>query len=140
MNTNRYSVLNAERTTAKKFGMMALLGLMFVPAILATSFTWTQTEATENLDRLTAAVVNLDEPVTVDGQYVPLGRVLVAKLTDVDGPAPVNINWVLTDEDTARNGLDTGDFSTVVTIPEDFSAAATYGCPASPDGFGRRRP
>ena len=123
---SRLNIFRAERTTAKKFAVMTLLGLMFVPAILATSFTWTQTEATQNLDRLSAAVVNLDKPVTVDGQYVPLGRVLVAKLTDTDGDeAPVNIHWVLTDEETASQGLDSGSFSTVVTIPEEFSAAAT---------------
>lgn len=113
----------AERVSGRRFTVWALLGLVLVPAVIAASFAWTQAEATEHLDRIEAAVVNLDEPVTVDGQYVPLGRVLVAKLTD---PARENnLTWTNTDEETAADGLRTGRFVTVVTIPPSFSAAAT---------------
>ena len=57
---------------------------------------------TERLDTVTAAVVNLDEPVKVDGQLVPLGRVLAAEL--IDGDAETNFTWQLTDEDDAAAG------------------------------------
>ena len=44
--------------------------------------------------RIGAAVVNLDEPVTLDGQYVPMGRQLAAAIIDRDGD---NIDWTLAD-------------------------------------------
>lgn len=120
---SRLNLNNTERTTGKKFGILALLGLMLVPAVLAASFQWTQVDATENLDRLDAAVVNLDEPVTVDGQLVPIGRLMVEQLTDRS--LPVNINWVLTDEADAEDGLENGTYAAAVTIPESFSSDAT---------------
>src|SRR5699024_8331865 len=33
--------------------------------------------------------------------------------------------WVMTNESLAREGLETGEYSAVVTIPPEFSAAAT---------------
>src|SRR5690606_22539783 len=75
------------------------------------------------LDTVTGAIVNLDEPVELDGQLVPLGRQLAAGLMgdDID----TNYNWVITDESGARNGLTDGTYLAVITIPEDFSANAT---------------
>lgn len=72
--------------------------------------------------RVSAAVVNLDEAVTVNGQYVPMGRQLAAAMVDRDGR---NIDWTLADAPSAAAGLKTGRFSAVVTIPKGFSAAAT---------------
>lgn len=133
MNVQRLNLAQTERTTGKKFGVMALLGLMLIPAVLAASFQWTQADATENLDRLDAAVVNLDQPVTVDGRFVPLGRLLAMRLTDDD--LPVNINWTLTDEEDAADGLADGRFATVVRIPETFSADATSVSAMDPDAL-----
>ncbi|HMR49190.1 MAG TPA: hypothetical protein PKE40_06485 [Arachnia sp.] len=69
-----------------------------------------------------AAIVNLDEPVTLGEQYIPMGRQLAAAITEQDDDA---ISWMLANEDTAREGLRSGEFAVVVTIPETFSAAAT---------------
>ncbi len=92
----------------------------------------------ERLDTVRAAIVNNDEPVEVDGQVVPLGRQLASGLVSggqsgdgTDGAAgdgdeaPTNYDWELTDADRARAGLADGSYSAVVTIPEDFSEAAT---------------
>ena len=59
-----------------------LLGLLLVPLTVAGLFLWGLWNPTERLGTVTAAVVNLDEPVEVDGQLVPLGRVLAAELID----------------------------------------------------------
>ena len=108
-----------------------ILGLLLVPITVAGVLLWGLWNPTERLDTITAAVVNLDEPVEVDGQLVPLGRVLAAELiaggtdgeeTDSDTP---NFTWVLTDEEGAQAGLDSGEYASVITIPENFSAAAT---------------
>lgn len=100
-----------------------IIGLLLVPLTAAGVLLWGLWNPTERLDTVTAAVVNLDEPVKVDGQLVPLGRVLAAEL--IDGDAETNFTWQLTDEEDAAAGLRDGRYATVVTIPENFSAAAT---------------
>ncbi|WP_449283351.1 YhgE/Pip family protein [Leucobacter sp.] len=127
----------ARRTGSKPVHWTTILGLILVPLTVAGVLLWGLWNPTERLDSVTAAVVNLDEPVEVDGQTVPLGRVLAGELIGsaespadeaADGSgsdAPTNFTWVLTDEDDAEAGLDDGRYATVVTIPENFSAAAT---------------
>ena len=113
-----------------------ILGILLVPLTVAGVLLWGLWNPTERLDTITAAVVNLDEPVELDGQLVPLGRVLAAELitsgtesTDAEstdaGEETQNFTWVLTDESDAEAGLDDGSYATVVTIPKNFSAAAT---------------
>lgn len=109
-----------------------LLGLMLVPIVAAGALLWGLWNPTERLDTMTAAVVNLDEPVTVDGQMVPLGRVLAAELIGEARPAGtespdevMNFTWLLTDESDAAAGLRDGRYATVITIPKNFSSAAT---------------
>ncbi|WP_336992101.1 YhgE/Pip family protein [Leucobacter sp. VD1] len=111
-----------------------LLGLVLVPLTVAAVLLWGLWNPTERLDTVTAAVVNQDKPVEVDGQTVPLGRVLAGELIGSEGGSGsasgsdaerTNFTWVLTDADDAQQGLDEGRYATVVTIPENFSAAAT---------------
>lgn len=108
---------------SKAVNWRTILGLLLVPLTAAGVLLWGLWNPTDRLDTVTAAVVNLDEPVTVDGQMVPLGRVLAAEL--IDGDAETNFSWQLTDEEDAEKGLSDGRYATVVTIPENFSAAAT---------------
>ena len=80
-----------------------------------------------------AAIVNLDEPVKINKQTVPLGRQLAGGLVNggtaddkkSDDTSTTNFAWVLTDADDASNGLGSGRYAAVVTIPKDFSANAT---------------
>ncbi|MGD9606120.1 MAG: YhgE/Pip family protein [Leucobacter sp.] len=100
-----------------------VLGLLLVPLTAAGVLLWGLWNPTDRLDTVTAAVVNLDEPVTLDGQLVPMGRLLAGEL--VGGDADTNFTWLLTDEADADAGLEDGRYATVVTIPKNFSAAAT---------------
>jgi len=137
-----------RRTGSKPVHWTTILGLILVPLTVAGVLLWGLWNPTERLDSVTAAVVNQDEPVEVDGQLVPLGRVLAGELIgsgssdDGDaasgeesgsGTADTNFTWVLTDADDAEAGLDDGRYATVVTIPENFSAAATS-LSGGPDG------
>ena len=141
---------------SRHLGRLAVAGLLAVPLIVGGILTWTLATPTAHLDRVTAAIVNDDEPVTVNGQTVPLGRQFAAGLiagtddadpasasaaadgaspTDAatDGtPAASNFDWVLTNADEASAGLGSGRYAAVVTIPASFSAAATsIGGPAA---------
>jgi putative membrane protein len=134
---------------------VTVLGLVLVPLVVGGMLTWALWKPTERLDRMQAAVVNQDEPVQLDGQTVPLGRQLASALVTSNGAAdaaddatadndasgsdgdaaPVanvsgsdssgNFTWVLTDAGDAAEGLADGTYATVVTIPAEFSAAAT---------------
>ncbi|MEJ6488787.1 YhgE/Pip domain-containing protein [Leucobacter sp. USCH14] len=116
-----------------------IVGIMLVPLTVAGVLLWGLWNPTERLENVTAAVVNLDEGAEVDGQTVPLGRVLAGELIGDPGPADpetgsdstsaddgmTNFTWVLTDADDAAEGVADGRYATVVTIPKSFSADAT---------------
>ncbi|RPF19583.1 YhgE/Pip domain-containing protein [Myceligenerans xiligouense] len=113
---------------------VALLPLMILVLLLAALW-----NPQDRLDTVPAAIVNLDEPVEVDGQPVPLGRQLAAGLvsggeTPEEGESAAvpasddSYDWRVTDAEDAASGLEDGEYAAVVTIPEGFSAAATsYG-------------
>ncbi len=99
------------------------LALILVPVLVAGGFLWGTWNANDRLHKVEAAVVNLDEAVTIDGQLIPLGRQLSANLVDTERQQ--NFTWVLADEAHAYPGLQSGRYAAVVVIPQNFSAAAT---------------
>lgn len=158
------ALLRPERArTSGRATWFTVLGLVLVPLTIGGLLTWALWQPTQRLNRVQAAVVNLDTPVTVKGQTVPLGRQLAAGLVTSSGatdasssgptaspsaaatasPAPSasatpgavknvsgsdssgNFTWVVTNAADAAAGLADGRFATVVTIPSNFSAAAT---------------
>lgn len=110
------------RTSGRPLRVTTVLGLLLVPLTAAGVLLFGLWNPTDRLQDVTAAVVNLDEPVTVDGQLTPLGRVLAGELI---GATDTNFTWVLTDSSDARAGLDDGRYASVVTIPASFSSDAT---------------
>ena len=99
------------------------LALLLVPLLVAGGFLWGTAHADTGLRGVQAAVVNNDEMVEVNGQMMPLGRQFVAELVDSDREQ--NFHWVMATEEKAAEGLRTGRYAAVVTIPKEFSAAAT---------------
>src|SRR3712207_4990536 len=53
--------------------LWTLLGLLLVPLVVAGGFLWATWDYDSRLERVEAAVVNLDEPVRLNDQLVPLG-------------------------------------------------------------------
>ncbi len=138
MTTRPLGALRGE----ERLGGRVVAGLVLVPVIVAVLLAWGLSAPLQHLDRVTAAVVNNDAPVTVNGQTVPLGRELAggliggpegtgasddpgsdatARPTDLDP----NFTWVLTNADDAAAGLADGTYAAVVTIPPSFSAYGT---------------
>ena len=115
--------MNVEKVNSAPARWYTLLGLVLVPILVAGGFLLAGVNSDSRLHTVQAAVVNLDEPVTVNGQYTPLGRQLTANL--VDSQRTENLTWVLQSEENARAGLNTGEYAAMVVIPENFSAAAT---------------
>lgn len=112
-------------TTSARRGHPALraTGVVALPAILLALLLWGLWNPAARLPEVRAAIVNHDEPVTVDGQLVPLGRQLAAELVGSD--SDMRLQWEITDAAGAANGLEDGTYTAAVVIPEDFSAAAT---------------
>ncbi|MFL6064071.1 MAG: YhgE/Pip family protein [Friedmanniella sp.] len=110
-------------SSARRVGLWSVLGLILVPIVVAAGFLWATWDSSTRLDRVQAAVVNLDDPVQLEGTTVPLGRQLAGGLVTADPEQ--NFDWVLTDEADAAAGLRSGRYAAVVTIPQSFSARAT---------------
>ncbi|WP_298037431.1 YhgE/Pip domain-containing protein [uncultured Microbacterium sp.] len=118
--------LPIERARSRKpVTWLTLLGVLLLPAIIGGILVAALQNPTERLDSMTAAIVNLDEPVTIDDQYTPLGRQLSSGLVEGSDDLDSNLTWVISNEDDAADGLATGKYQAVVTIPAEFSAAAT---------------
>ncbi|QUQ67955.1 YhgE/Pip domain-containing protein [Kutzneria sp. CA-103260] len=104
-------------------------GLIAVPVLIMGLLSWALWSPDTDHGTATAAVVNNDQPVKVNGQLIPLGRQLTGDLTHSSGSA---YKWVLTDASDASSGLDDGTYAAVVTIPSDFSARATSAASGKP--------
>ncbi|WP_431277109.1 ABC transporter permease [Leifsonia poae] len=130
----------AARSGLERVGMLGLLGLVLLPLTIGGLLMWALWTPIAHLDRVSAAVVNDDVAVTVNGKSVPLGRQFAAGLidgaaTDASGtttttstsanPDASNFDWTLTNDKDAREGLASGRYEAVVTIPKTFSADAT---------------
>ena len=103
--------------------LLPLLGLLLVPLAIAGLLTWSLGDPGGRLKDVKAAVVNHDDPVQINGRLTPLGRQLSAKL--VGGEIRSNYSWEFATTETAEEGLRDGTYAAVVTIPKNFSAAAT---------------
>ncbi len=105
-----------------KFSPQLIVGVILLPILLLAGVMVVISDANGRDTGVPAAIVNLDEPVTIDDQLVPLGRQLSAELVkNTDS----RYRWVLTDQVDATAGLANGTYSATVIIPKDFSANAT---------------
>ncbi|MFJ8893340.1 YhgE/Pip family protein [Leifsonia sp. NPDC102414] len=117
------SLFSLERMrTDRRVTWLTIAGLLLVPLVIGGLLVWALWNPTDRLSDVKAAVVNLDQPVQINGQTVPLGRQLSAGL--LNGKSD-NYSWVLTDQKDADAGLADGTYVSVVTVPKDFSKAAT---------------
>ncbi|GAB3711312.1 YhgE/Pip domain-containing protein [Mariniluteicoccus flavus] len=99
-----------------------LVGVLLVPILVSLGFLGATWGAADRLHRVEAAVVNLDQMVEVNGQTIPLGRQLSAGLVERRDD---NMKWTLADAKHAKQGLESGRYAAVVTIPKEFSKNAT---------------
>ncbi|GAA1961488.1 YhgE/Pip family protein [Microbacterium deminutum] len=125
MTANRLSLALERARTRRPVTWLTLIGVLLLPVVIGGILVAALYNPVERLDGLNAAIVNDDKPVTIKGQYVPLGRQLTAGLVKGSDSEPSNLTWTLSNADDAAKGLADGTYSAVVTIPENFSAAAT---------------
>ncbi|WP_257477983.1 YhgE/Pip domain-containing protein [Acidipropionibacterium jensenii] len=105
----------------------SVIALVLVPLIVAGALIGTTWKMTDRLGQVRAAIVNQDAGVTLNGQFVPMGRELSGQLIS-SGTATTDgqpISWQLTSADEAAAGLKDGTFVASITIPKSFSKDAT---------------
>ncbi len=120
---NRFAPLS----TTKPRPILGVVIAILVPLITAGILIGVIAKPQDQLDQVTAAIVNNDEPVELDGQPVPLGRQLAGGLVESgesNGDEPAGYQWEITDAEKAATGIEDGTYGAVVTIPENFSEAA----------------
>ncbi|MCL1838905.1 MAG: YhgE/Pip family protein, partial [Propionibacteriaceae bacterium] len=106
----------------RKFAGIGLL--LLIPVLIAGGFIWAGWDSSSRLkNNVEAAIVNLDVPVTVNEQYIPLGRQMTAAL--IDSNREENLKWKLTSLNDGREGLTNGKYAAMVVIPKEFSELAT---------------
>ena len=128
--------LSLERARSRRpVTWLTLIGIVLLPVVIGGILVAALYNPVERLDGMRAAIVNNDEPVTVNGQLVPLGRQLAAGLVGGSDDLPSNLDWTISNTDDAAAGLADGTYDAVITIPANFSAAATSTAGAS-DGSG----
>ncbi|MFJ6653695.1 YhgE/Pip family protein [Microbacterium sp. NPDC091313] len=115
--------------TRRPITWITIVGAILLPVLIGGLLVAALYNPVERLENVHAAIVNDDEPVDVNGQTVPLGRQLTAGLVEGSDDLPSNLTWTITDADDAASGLADGTYSAVITIPENFSAAATSTSP-----------
>jgi len=118
--------LPLERARARRpVTWLTLIGVLLLPVVIGGVLVAALYNPAERLDAMSAAIVNEDEPVTIDGQTVPLGRQLTAGLVEGSDEIESNLSWTISNAEDAAEGLADGTYAAVVTIPSNFSAAAT---------------
>ncbi len=118
--------LHIERARSRRpVTWLTLIGVLLLPVVIGGILVAALYNPVERLDGLQAAIVNEDEAVDIDGQLVPLGRQLTAGLVEGSDEQPSNLTWTISNADDAAEGLADGTYTAVITIPENFSAAAT---------------
>ncbi|KQM81143.1 YhgE/Pip family protein [Agromyces sp. Leaf222] len=122
--------LPIERARSKRpVTWLTIIGVLMLPVVIGGILVAALYNPTERLGELNAAIVNNDEPVTINDQVVPLGRQLTAGLVEGTGEDDANLTWTLSNTEDAKAGLADGTYAAVITIPENFSAAATSTAP-----------
>ncbi|AOM81919.1 YhgE/Pip domain-containing protein [Salisediminibacterium beveridgei] len=101
-----------------------LVGMLFIGlAILPSLYAWFNLSAAwdpyGNTGGVSVAVVNEDAGAEVDGERIDIGEELEESLMTND-----QLGWTMVeDEETATDGVKSGDYYAAVMIPEDFSSS-----------------
>jgi putative membrane protein len=120
------NALSSRLTELRKNPMplLVVLAIAIIPMLYAGALTWANHDPTGNLHKVSAAVVNQDEPADVDGQDDPyqLGDDLTDEL--VSNTDDQNFDWEEMSADEAQSQLEDGEVMAVLTIPDDLSSSA----------------
>lgn len=109
-----------EIADAKKPMRATIVIVLILPAIFAGIFLGSMWDPYGMSDGLSVAVVDYDKSVDFRGTTLSIGENLVENLKDNS-----SMNFVEKNETAAKDGLRSGKYYMVITIPENFSKNAS---------------
>lgn len=96
-----------------------IAALVLFPLLVTATLVWLADARTQALGEIPAAIVNNDKIITGDNPMAA-GRAVASQLTHPP-KGQQNLSWTVTDAKDAREGLASGRYYSVLTIPEDYS-------------------
>ncbi|MNW26441.1 Chromosome partition protein Smc [compost metagenome] len=119
MTTLRLALSELKRMSRGTLPKLALIAVTCVPLLYGALYLYANWDPQGNLDKVTAAVVNLDEGAEQNGEKTRVGDDVVEELED-DG----TFSWAHVDSKAeAEQAVATGQYAFALILPEDFSSA-----------------
>jgi putative membrane protein len=106
---------------------LALAFVVLVPLLYGGLYLWSNWDPYGKLDQIPVAVVNEDEPVTVNGQEVDAGKLFVDELEK-----DRIFDWHFVDRAEAARGVEDSDYYFEISVPSDFSKKLASGADSTP--------
>lgn len=106
---------------------VALIFVVLVPLLYGGLYLWSNWDPYGRLDRIPVAVVDADQPVTVQGQRVAAGELFTDELEK-----DRIFDWRFVDAAEASRGVHDGDYYFTISVPRDFSAKLASGAESTP--------
>lgn len=100
--------------------LVVMAAIVVIPTIYSTLFLGSMWDPYGSVEHLPVAVVNLDQPVTVEDTTYDVGQSLVENLKQEP-----SLDFHFVGQEEARQGLADGVYYMVITIPRDFSQRAS---------------
>lgn len=106
---------------------LALAFVVLVPLLYGGLYLWSNWDPYGKLDQIPVAVVNEDQPVTVNGQEVNAGKLFVDELEK-----DRIFDWHFVDRAEAARGVEDSDYYFEISVPSDFSKKLASGADSTP--------
>lgn len=116
-----------KRLVRNPLFLVVMVAIIAIPTIYTTLFLGSMWDPYGNVEHLPVAVVNLDQPVTVEDTTYEVGQSLVDNLKEEP-----SLDFHFVSQEEAQAGLEDGTYYMVITIPQDFSQRASSITDAQP--------
>lgn len=100
--------------------IIILIAIITIPAIYTSVFLGSMWDPYGDADELPVAVINHDKKVKYEGKTLQVGDDLVKNLKDSG-----SLDFRFVSDKKAKEGLESGEYYMIISIPEDFSKNAT---------------
>ncbi len=110
--------------------LVVMVAIVAIPTIYTTLFLGSMWDPYGSVEHLPVAVVNLDQPVTVEDTTYDIGQSLVDNLKE-----EASLDFHFVGQEEAQQGLTDGTYYMVITIPQDFSQRAASITDAHPQAM-----
>lgn len=119
MTTWRLALSELKRMSRGTLPKLALIAVTCVPLLYGALYLYANWDPQSHLDRVTAAVVNLDDGAEKDGEETHVGQDVVENLEE-DG----TFSWAhVASREEAEAAVADGTYGFALILPEDFSEA-----------------